>query len=95
MERIRYRCLILIVNENIKYWAVRISSDKDMGVMFRIYWQYIQHISAIELYVDFEKVVVAQVDTSSYMVSQHHDETIFSSYPVSHDIFCKIFLFQS
>ena len=41
MVRIRYMCPILIINGNIKYRAVRISSDKDVRIMFRTYWQYV------------------------------------------------------
>ena len=66
-----------------------------MQVMFRMYWWYIEHISAIKLFVDFEEVVVAQARPSSYMASQHHSEIVHSSYPISHYTFYKYILFQT
>ena len=79
----------------MKYQTIRITSDKDVRVMFRTYWRYMEHNSANELYVDFEEVVVAQVRPSSYMANQYYDEIVHSSYPVSHYTFCKYFLFQT
>lgn len=66
--RIKYNSP-MIVSRNIKYRSIKISSDKDIRVMFRMYWQYKPHISAIELYVDLEEAVVTQTDPNSYLAS--------------------------
>ena len=59
--------------------------------MFRMYGQYLQHITTIELYVDFEEMV-AEVGRASL----HHNKTIQSHIPyqVSHGSLLN-FLFQT
>ena len=69
MILLQYGCLILNVNGNVKFQAITINSDRDMRVMFRIYRQYQANISMIELYVDFEEVIVARAGPSSYLAS--------------------------
>ena len=59
VERIRFRCPISIINQNIKYQIVTINNDKDMRIMFRMYLQFQANISFIELNINFEEVVVA------------------------------------
>ena len=48
-----------------------------MQIIFRMYRQYQQHITAIELYINFEEIV-AEVGPA-----RQHDDTISSSYLVS------------
>ena len=38
--RIRYRCLISNLNNNIQFRLVKISNDRDIQIMFRTYRQY-------------------------------------------------------
>ena len=59
--RIRYRCPISIVNGNIKYRAVRISSDKDVQVMFRTYWWYTKHISPLSCMLTLRKLLLLKL----------------------------------
>ena len=47
-----------------------------MQIMFRTYKQYLQHITAIELYVDFKEIVV-----EAGQASLHHNENVRSAYP--------------
>ena len=42
-----------------------------MQIMFRTYRQYQQHITAIELYVDFEEIIA-----ETGPANLHHNETI-------------------
>ena len=74
--RIRYRCPISNVNDKIQFRAVKISSDREMQIMFRTYRQYLQYITAIELYVDFEEVVA---EAGGAIL--HHNENVQSAYP--------------
>ena len=74
--RIRYRCPISNLNNKIQFRPVKISSDREMQIMFRMYRQYLQHITAIELYVDFEEIV-AEVGEASL----HYNENVQSAYP--------------
>ena len=59
-----------------------------------MYRQYLQHITAIELYVDFEEIVAKAGRASlhhnetvrSAYLSERHEDTIPSSYQVNHVI---------
>ena len=67
--------------------------------MVLMYWQYQPKITGIELYVEFEEVAAAEADYEaapySYAMSQHHDEAIPSSNPVSEPCYILlIFLFN-
>ena len=98
VQRIKYRCLISFVRGNMKYQVVKVSNDNDIQVMFLMYEQYWPKITGIELYVEFE-VAVAEADYEaapySYAMSQHHDEAIPSSNPISEQCYSLlIFLFN-
>ena len=47
-----------------------------MQIMFRTYRQYLQHITAIELYVDFKEIVA-----KASQASLHNNENVQSAYP--------------
>ena len=38
--RIRYRCSISNLNNKIQFWSVKISSNREMQIMFKMYRQY-------------------------------------------------------
>ena len=51
-----------------------------MQIIFRTYRQYRQHITAIELYIDFEEIIATQASLNSY--------------PVTHVIFYEYLYFK-
>ena len=55
--RIRYRCPISNLNNKIQFRSVKISSDREMQIMFMTYRQYLQDITAIKLYVDLKEII--------------------------------------
>ncbi|XP_057724710.1 uncharacterized protein LOC130940554 [Arachis stenosperma] len=84
--KIKYRCPISIVNGNIKYQAVKISSDNDMRLLCMTYRQFQPHITVIELYVEFEDVAKANDDgagPSSCPVKEQCDEEVPTSCPAN------------
>ncbi|RYR47040.1 hypothetical protein Ahy_A07g032947 isoform A [Arachis hypogaea] len=84
--KIKYRCPISIVNGNIKYQAVKISSDNDMRLLCMTYRQFQPHITVIELYVEFEDVAKANDDgagPNSCPVKEQCDEEVSTSCPAN------------
>ena len=98
--RIRYRCPISNLNNKIQFRPVKISSDREMQIMFRTYRQYLQHITVIELYVDFKEIVTKtgraslhlNKNVQSVYLARRHEDTVPSSYQVSHVIVIKFFI---